>query len=73
MTSRKATILVVAASITFVVLMIPRGVVNTIVMDSNWEYESNILEALDTLTYLLQYLNHATNFFVYMIANQAFR
>ena len=63
--------LVVIASVTFLILMIPRGIAATIVFDINWNYKSTSLQIFDNASYQLQYLNHATNFFLYILANTA--
>lgn len=70
---RKATLLVIIASVTFLILMIPRGIATTIVFDINWAYKSTADQLFDMASYQLQYLNHATNFFIYILANAAFR
>lgn len=70
---RKASTLVIVASVTFVVLMIPRGVSTTISLDIDWTYKNTTLFILDYVAYLMQYLNHAINFFLYVLANNKFR
>ncbi|XP_067946020.1 galanin receptor 2b-like isoform X2 [Watersipora subatra] len=70
---RKATTLVVAASITFVVLMIPRGVSTMMSLDIEWDYRNRDRFIFDHAAYQLQYLNHAINFFLYILANRNFR
>jgi len=65
--------MVIIASATFVILMIPRGVVTSIYIDVNWKYSSRLSSYADTTAYILQYLNHATNFFIYVLANSTFR
>lgn len=65
--------LVILASVTFVVLMIPRGVLTTLTMDHDWAYETPQEEIADLVAYLLQYSNHAINFFIYIFANNSFR
>ena len=63
----------IAASVTFVILMIPRGVSTTISLDPEWDYADDVTAVLDSVAYLLQYTNHATNFFLYVLANNSFR
>ncbi|KAF6028265.1 hypothetical protein EB796_013431 [Bugula neritina] len=70
---RKATILVITASVAFVVLMIPRGISTSISFDARLEYQTDAEYSLDNVAYLLQYLNHATNFFLYVLVNDNFR
>ena len=42
-------------------------------MDTNWEYDNASDMIADTAGYQLQYLNHAINFFIYILANNKFR
>ena len=63
--------LVVIASMTFPILMIM--IAATIVFDINWNYKSTSFQIFDNASYQLQYLNHAANFFLYILANAAFR
>lgn len=63
----------IAASITFVVLMIPRGVLTTITLNADWKYDTEEELIWDAVAYQLQYLNHAINFFLYVLANNSFR
>ena len=58
---------------TFVILMIPRGVSTMISLDASWDYSQDAEELLDIIAYLLQYLNHAINFFLYILSNNSFR
>lgn len=53
--------------------MIPRGVSTAISLDAEWKYNDDAEEILDRIAYLLQYLNHAINFFLYVLANNNFR
>ena len=68
-----------AASLTFLVLMFPRGVSYVMklflseekVSMSQWKNEIHLV--VDMLSWWLQYLNHSINFFVYVLANKNFR
>ena len=66
--------MVVIASVAFVILMIPRGISTTISSTRlNGVYESEEEALFDIVAHYLQYLNHATNFFIYILANARFR
>lgn len=68
-----------AASMTFLILMFPRGVsfvVKVIISQQKlsvdvWKNESHLV--VDMVVYWFQYLNHSVNFFVYVLANNKFR
>ena len=76
---RRGTKLVLAASMTFLILMFPRGisfVVKIIISKQSlsidiWRDEAH--QIVDMVTWWLQYLNHSVNFFVYVVANNKFR
>ncbi|XP_067945375.1 cysteinyl leukotriene receptor 2-like [Watersipora subatra] len=70
---RKATNTVMIASIAFVVLMIPRGILTTLFMDVEMVYDSPAELFADIVALNLQLLNHAINFFIYILANDRFR
>lgn len=53
--------------------MIPRGVATTLTLNAQWNYDNKTDFILDTVAYQLQYLNHAINFFLYILANNSFR
>jgi len=53
--------------------MIPRGISTSISFDARLEYQTDVEYSLDNVAYLLQYLNHATNFFLYVLVNDNFR
>lgn len=42
-------------------------------LDAHWDYSKDAEELLDIIAYLLQYLNHAINFFLYILTNTNFR
>ena len=42
-------------------------------LDASWDYSQDAEELLDIIAYLLQYLNHAINFFLYILSNNSFR
>ena len=44
-----------------------------LLMDANWEYSNASEMIADIAGYQLQYLNHAINFFIYILANNKFR
>lgn len=74
---RKATRLVLAASVTFIVLMVPRAV--TYVISVFYHPDRDLTSINDahaiahSLAYCLQYSNHSINFFIYVVANKNFR
>lgn len=53
--------------------MIPRGVLTTITLNADWKYDTEEELIWDAVAYQLQYLNHAINFFLYVLANNSFR
>ena len=55
----------------FSYMMIPIGIAATLVSDINWNYKSTSLQIFDNASYQLQYLNHATNFFLYIQPNMS--
>ena len=74
---RRATRLALAASLIFLVLMVPRAIsiLVSIIGDPERKigYINDTHTIIDLVTYWLQYLNHSVNFFVYIVANKNFR
>ena len=74
---RRATRLALAASLIFLVLMVPRAISILVSIIGDPERKIGTINdthaITDLVTYWLQYLNHSVNFFVYIVANKNFR
>lgn len=65
--------MVTAASAVFLVFMIPRGVLIALNTEAyDWPHTKTYW-IYDEIAFELQYLNHSTNFFIYVVANDSFR
>ena len=72
---RKASRLVLAVLIVFIILMLPRGV-SLIIKIASPTYDKltqNTHHTIDMVLEWFHYLNHAINFFVYVLASKDFR
>ena len=75
---RTATRLVLAASMTFLILMLPRGIsylvkIFTPQVSAAESRPTDVHLIVDEVLSWLQYLNHSINFFIYVLASKRFR